>query len=71
MVVSCIANTDQMPHLQCRLVAASFERFYEEKISSNEILLAIRTNSLTEAEHLGGLLDRAGALQIHIDPDAI
>ena len=70
MVVSCIAHRDRVADLQSRLAAASYSRVFEEIISTGESLLSIRTETLLEAEQVGGLLSRAGALQVDIDAEA-
>lgn len=70
MVVSCIAHPEQVAEFNTRLAAIRFATVFQERISEDEILFAIRTASLQDANHLGGLLYRAGALEIDIDLEA-
>jgi hypothetical protein len=70
MVVMCIAHSEQAEEVVERLAGICWDEIYQEKVAEDETLLSVRTNTLMEAQHLTGLLYRAGAYQIEIDAEA-
>jgi hypothetical protein len=70
MVVVGITHPEQAAEMVLRLAAVQGCEVYQERIASDETLFAVRIQDLTEAQHLSGLLYRAGAQQIDIDHDA-
>ena len=71
MVVVGITHREQAAEMVLRLAAVQSCEVYQERIASDETLFAVRIQDLTEAQHLSGLLYRAGAQQIDIDHDAV
>ena len=70
MVVVGITHREQAEEMVLRLAWIQTCEVFQERIASDETLFALRTQDLTEAQHLSGLLYRAGAQQIDIDQDA-
>jgi len=70
MVVSCIAHISQVADLYRRLDGVRCSSIYEETISNDETLLAIRADNPLQARQIGGMLYRAGALEVDIDEEA-
>ena len=70
MVVVGVTHSELAEEMIFRLATVYAHEVYQEKIASDETLFAVRAQDLAEAQHLSGLLYRAGAQQIDIDQEA-